>query len=173
MVHDKIKSIEGWPTPKKVSEVRSFMGLAGYYRRFIEVFSRIAHVITYLQKKGVKFEWTYECEEIFQHLNNLFISAPILRVFYRNGDFIVCINACKEGLNGVFTQNGHVICYESRNLKEHERHFVTHDLELAAIVHALKMWRHYLMGKIFELRIDHSGLKYLFGQPTINVRQIR
>jgi hypothetical protein len=66
-----------------------------------------------------------------------------------------------------------VICYESRKLKEHERHYATHDLELVAIIHALNMWRHYLMGKIFELRTDHSGLKYLFGQPTLNARQIR
>jgi hypothetical protein len=84
-----------------------------------------------------------------------------------NEDFIVCINACKEGLGGVLSQNGQVICYESRKLKEHERQCATHYLELAAIVHA------YLMRRRFELRIDHSGLKYLFGQPTLNVRQIR
>ena len=68
-------------------------------------------------------------------------------------------------------QDNHVICYESRKLKEHERNYSTHDLELAAIVHALNMWRHYLMGRKFELRIDHCGLKYLFDQPTLNARQ--
>jgi hypothetical protein len=83
-------------------------------------------------------------------------------------------DAFKEGLGGGFlSQNGHVICYESRKLKEHERHYSTHDLELVAIVHALNMWRHYIMGKIFDLRADHSGLKYLFGQPTLNARKIR
>jgi hypothetical protein len=106
-------------------------------------------------------------------LKNLLTSAPILKVVDPNEDFIVCIDACKEGLGGVLIQNGHVICYESRKLKEHERHYATHDLELEAIVHALNMWRHYLMGKIFELRTDHSGLKYLFGQPTLNARKIR
>ena len=75
---------------------------------------------------------------------------------------MVCTNACKEGIGGVLTQNGHVISYESRKIKEHERNYATHDLELVSIVQALKMWRHYLMGKRFELRIDHSGLKYLF-----------
>ena len=70
-------------------------------------------------------------------------------------------------------QENHMICYESRNLKEHEKNCATHDLELAAIVHALKMWRHYLMGRRFELRIDHCGLKYLFDQPTLNSRQER
>jgi hypothetical protein len=104
-------------------------------------------------------------------LKSLLTSAPILRIVDPNEDFVVCIDACKEGLGGVLSQNGHVICYESRKLKEHERHYATHDLELEAIVHALKMWRHYLMGKIFELRTDHSGLKYLFGQPSLNSRQ--
>jgi hypothetical protein len=89
-------------------------------------------------------------------------SAPILRIAYQNVDFMVCIDACKEGLGGVLSQNGFVICYESKKLKEHKRNYVTHDLELVAIVHALKKWRHYLMGRRFELRIDHNSLKYLF-----------
>jgi hypothetical protein len=85
----------------------------------------------------------------------------------------VCIDACKEGLGGVLTQKYHVVFYESRKLKERERNYATHDLELATIVHELKMWRHYLMGRKFELRIDHYGLKHLFGQPTLNSRQTR
>ena len=78
------------------------------------------------------------------------------------------IQACKQGIGGVLTQNGQVICYESRKLKEHKQNCATHDLELATIVHALKIWRHYLMGNQFELRTDHHGLKYLFKQPNIN-----
>ena len=70
-------------------------------------------------------------------------------------------------------QDNHVICYESRNLKEHEKNYATHDLELATIVHALNIWRHYLMGRRFELRTDHCGLKYLFDQPTLNARKAR
>ena len=70
-------------------------------------------------------------------------------------------------------QDIHMVCYESRKLKDHEKNYSTHDLELAAILHALKMWRHYLMGKKFELRIDHCGLKYLFDQPTLNARKVR
>jgi hypothetical protein len=161
-----IKSIEGWLAPRNVFEVRSFMGLAGYYRRFIEWFSRM-HPITSLQKKGVKFEWTPECERSFQNLKRL------LTIFYPNEDFIVCIDACKEGLGGVLSQNGHVVCYESRKMKEHERLYATHDLELADIVHALNMGRIYLMGRWFEMRIDHNGMKYVFGQPTLNARQRR
>jgi hypothetical protein len=122
-----------------VSEVRSFMGLAIYYIRFIEGFSKISHRITSLQKKGVKFEWTSDCERSFQHLKHLLTSAPILRIADPNEDFIVCIDACKEGPGGVLSQNGYVVCYESRKLKEHERHYATHDLELVAIVHTLQM----------------------------------
>ena len=85
----------------------------------------------------------------------------------------VCTDACKEELERFLSQNGHVICYESRKVKEHKRLYATHDLELVAIVHALKMWQHYLMGKGFELRTDHSGLKYLFGKPILNARQSR
>jgi hypothetical protein len=170
---EKIEAIRGWSMPKNVTEVRSFMGLTGYYRRFIEGFSKIAHPITSLQKKGVKFQWALNCEKSFQHLKQLLTSAPILRIADPNEDFIVCIDACKEGLGGILTQNGFVVCYESRKLKEHEIHYVTHDLELAVIVHALRKWRHYLMGKMFELRTYHNGLKYLFDQPTLNVRQSR
>jgi hypothetical protein len=149
---ENIEAIRGWPTPRNVSEVRSFMGLLGYYSRFIAGFSKIAHPITSLQKKGIKFEWTFECEENFNLLKELLTSAPVLNIIDPNESFVVCTNACKEGLGGVLTQNGHVIGYESRKIKEHERNYVTHDLELVAIVHALKMLRHYLMGKIFELR---------------------
>ena len=70
-------------------------------------------------------------------------------------------------------QGNHVVCYESINLKEHEKNYATHDLELASIVHALKMWRNYSMGRKIELRTDHCGLKYLFDKPTLNVRQAR
>ena len=100
-------------------------------------------------------------------------SAPILRIVDPNEDFVVCTYACKEGLGRVLSQNGFVICYESIKLKEHERNYATHDLELAAIVHALKKWRHYLMGRRFELRTYHNSLKYLFDQPTLNARKSR
>jgi hypothetical protein len=167
---EKIEAIKGWKTPKNVKEVRSFMGLDSYYRRFIGGFSRIAHPVTSLQWKGKKFQWTEECERSFQQLKQLLTSAPILKIAYPNEDFILCTNACKEGLGGVLNQNGFVICFESRKLKEYKRLYATHDLELAAIVHALNKWRHYLMGKRFELKIDHHGLNYFFYQPTLNSR---
>ena len=138
------------------------MGLARYYKRFIEGFSKVAHSITSLQKKGIKFEWTPRCEESFQQLKNILTSVPILKVVDPEKYFVVCIDACGQGIGGFLMQDNHVICYESRKLKDHEKNYATNDMELATIVHALKMWRHYLMGRIFELRIDHCGLKYLF-----------
>jgi hypothetical protein len=126
-----------------------------------------------LQRKEKKFQWTEECEKRFQQLKQLLTNAPILRIADPNEDFVVCTDACKEGLGGVLSRNGFVIFYESRKLKEHERNYATHDLELASMVHSLKKWRHYLMGRRFELRMDHNGLKYLLDQPNLNARKSR
>jgi hypothetical protein len=106
-------------------------------------------------------------------LKELLTSAPILKVADPDEDFVVCVDAHKEGLGGVLTQNRDVLYYESRKLKEHEKNHATHDLELTTIVHALKMWSNYLMGIKFELRTDNSGLKYLFKQTTLNARKTR
>jgi hypothetical protein len=142
------------------------MGLVDYYRRFIVGLPKIVHPITSLQKKGTEFQWTLKCEKNFNLLKELLTSAPMLNIFDLDEIFVVCKNTCKEGLRGVLKQNGHVIGYESINLKEHEMNYATHDLELVAIVHTLRMWRNYLMGKKFELRIDHIGMKYLLNsQP--------
>jgi hypothetical protein len=86
---------------------------------------------------------------------------------------LVCTDACKGGLGGVLTQNGHVISYESKNLKEHERNYLTHDLEFSPKIHALNMWKHYVMRNQFELRTNHSGPNYLFGKTTLNAMKTR
>ena len=91
---EKIDVIMNWHNPRNVTDVRSFMGLAEYYRRFIEGLSKVAHSITSFQKKGIKFEWTPSCEEIFQQLKNLLTSAPILKIVDPEKDFLVCIDVC-------------------------------------------------------------------------------
>ena len=106
-------------------------------------------------------------------MKNLLTSAPILKIADPKKDFVLCTDACNQGLGGVLMQDNHVVCYESRKLKDHDKNYAIHDLELAAIVHALKTWIHYLMGRKFELRTDHCGLKYLFDQPTLNASQAR
>eukprot|EP00253_Pinus_taeda_P028257 PITA_28257 len=117
---ENIKAIMEWPVPKDVADVRSFMGLAGYYRRFVEGFSKVAFPITSLQKKGKLFHWTPNCQKSFEQLKHLLTTAPILRIADPNKDYVVCTNASKEGLGGVLMQEGRVIAYESRKLKEHE-----------------------------------------------------
>ena len=89
-------------------------------------------------------------------------SALVLKIVNPYENFMVCTNACQQSIGDVLTHNGQVICYKSRNLKEHKQNYATHDLESTMVVHALKIWRHYLMGNKFELRTDHHGLKYLF-----------
>jgi hypothetical protein len=113
------------------------------------------------------------CQDSFNKLKKLLTIAPILKVPYPDKDFIVCVDVSKHGLGGVLTQEGNVICYESQKLKEHERKYVTHDLELVVVIHALKMWRHYIMGKIFLLLTDNNSVIYLISQSDLNGRQAR
>ena len=94
-------------------------------------------------------------------MKNLLTSAPVLKIADIEKYFVVCIDACNQGLGGVLIQDNHLVFYESIKLKDHEKNYATHDLELAAIIHSLKKWRHYLMGRKFELRTYHCGLKYL------------
>jgi hypothetical protein len=99
--------------------------------------------------------------------------AHVLKIEDLDNGFLMCTNACTEGIKGFLMKEGCVICYESRKLNEHEINYVTHDVELDSIVHALKMWRSYLLGRIFVLMIDHCGLRHLFDQPKRNARQDR
>ena len=133
------------------------MGITGYYQKFIEGFSRIVNPIKSLQNKGKIFVWDLKCEEIFNKLKELLTTAPILKITYPNKHFVVCIDACNKGLGGVLTQKGHVIAYESRKLKIHENNYSTYDLELASIIHALKMWRHHLLLAKMALRRYTKG----------------
>ena len=138
------------------------MDLAGYYHQFMKDFSRVAHPITSLQKKGKKYVWSYQCEVVFNTLKDHLTSEPIVVVPNLVGDFVVCTDALLEGVGVVLMQDGHVIAYKSRKLKDHELNYPTHDLELAAVVHALVRWRHFLLGHRFELHTDHRSLQYIF-----------
>ena len=109
----EIRAIMEWVAPKNVDVVRYFMGLTGYYRRFIRNFSQIAYPITSLQRKGKKFEWTTKCETRFEKLKELLTHAPMLQIVDPGKEFIVCTNSCKRGLGGVLMQDGQVIRYES------------------------------------------------------------
>jgi hypothetical protein len=169
----KVTAVTEWEPPKNIGEIHSFLGLAGYYRRFIENFSKIAKPMTELLKKKKKFQWTDECEVSFQELKKRLVSAPILCLPDLEKEFQVYCDASRLGLGSVLMQGGKVVAYASRKLKKHETNYPTHDLELASVVHSLKTWRHYLMGKRCEVFTDHKSLKYIFTQKDLNMRQRR
>ena len=158
----KVKAVANWEQPTTVTEVRSFLGLAGYYRRFIEGFSKIARPLHCLTRKGVNFEWTDRCEESFQTLKEKLTSAPVLTLPEGNEGFEVYSDASHQGLGCVLMQHKRVVAYASRQLKKHELNYPTHDLELAAVIFALKTWRHYLYGATCQIFTDHKSFKYLF-----------
>ncbi|CAA0810068.1 Uncharacterized mitochondrial protein AtMg00860, partial [Striga hermonthica] len=169
----KIAAIQNWSVPKNPSEVRSFLGLAGYYRRFIEGFSKIALPLTNLTRKSVKLEWSDRCEKSFQELKKKLTSTPVLIIPDPTRSFTIYSDASKRGLGCVLMQDGQVVAYASRQLKPHEQNYPTHDLELAAVVHALKIWRHYLYGGQCEIFTDHKSLQDIFTQKELNMRQRR
>ena len=135
----KIKAIIGWEQPKNITEIRSFLGLVGYYRRFVENFSLIAAPLTRLTKKGVKFDWDDKCEQCFQELKNRLVTAPVLVFPTVEVGFVVFSDTSRQGLGCVLMQNERVIAYAFRQLKNHETNCLTHDLELAAMVFILKI----------------------------------
>ncbi|XP_031127721.1 uncharacterized protein LOC116029820 [Ipomoea triloba] len=135
----KIKAVMDWPAPTTVAEVRSFLGLASYYKRFVRDFSRIAKPMTNLMKKTTKFMWDVNCEEAFQELKRRLTSAPILTLPSGIEGFEIYSDASKKGLGCVLMQNGKVVAYASRQLRTNEVNYPTHDLELAAVVFALKI----------------------------------
>ena len=169
----KVEAVANWEQPTTVTEVWSFLELAGYYRRFIEGISKIAGPLHGLTRKGVKFEWTSRCEGSFQTLNESLTSALVLTLAEGNEGFEVYSDASYQGLGCVLMQHKRVVAYSSRQLKKHELNYPTHDLELAAVIFALKTWRHYLYGATCQIFTDHKSLKYLFTQKELNLRQRR
>jgi hypothetical protein len=169
----KVKDVLSWKTPQNVSGIRSFLGLAGYYRRFIEGFSKISKPMTELLAKGNTYEWTPRCETSFQELKKRLTTAPVLTMADMKKPFLIYCDASGQGLGCVLMQDGHVVAYASRQLRKHEEKYPTHNLELAAMVHALKIWRHYIISKRCEVYSDHKSFKYIFTQPDLNFRQRR
>jgi hypothetical protein len=167
----KVQEVMDWKPPTSVHQIRSFLGLAGYYRRFIPDFSKIAKPMTELLKKEVKFHWDDKCEEAFHTLRKLLTTAPVLAQPDSTQPFDVYCDASGTGLGCVLMQNNRVIAYASKALRNHEQNYPTHDLELAAVIHALKIWRHHLVGAKCNIYTDHKSLKYTFTQADLNMRQ--
>jgi hypothetical protein len=166
-----VASVFNWQRPTTVTEIHSFLGLDGYYRCFVQNFSSIAKPLTRLTEKGVDFQWDNDCEVSFQTLKHKLVKAPILSLSKSGKRFTVYTDASRIGLGCVLMQDGKLIAYGSRQLKKHKRNYLTHDLELAPMVFALKSWRHYLYGETCDIYTDHKSLKYIFTQKELNMRQ--
>ncbi|KAK8528250.1 hypothetical protein V6N12_074784 [Hibiscus sabdariffa] len=157
----KVLTILDLRPPRNVGEVCSFLGLAGYYRRFVKGFSAIALPLTKLLRKDQPFEWSEDRQRSFDQLKQALTHAPILIQHESGKEFTVYSDASHSGLGCVLMQGDNVVAYASRQLKPHELNYPTHDLELAAIMFALKIWRHYLYGEKCHMFTDHKSLKYL------------
>jgi hypothetical protein len=169
----KVKDILEWNPLTTIHQVRSFLGLAGYYRRFISDFSKLVKPITSLLKNDTNFNWSSRCNEAFEQLKVLLATALVLAQPDIEKPFDVYCDASGSGLRCVLMQEGQVIAYASRQLCRHEEHYPTHDLELAAVVHALNIWRHYVLGNVCHIYTDHKSLKYIFTKSELNMRQRR
>ncbi|KAJ9567114.1 hypothetical protein OSB04_003080 [Centaurea solstitialis] len=169
----KVEAIKKWEALKTPTKIRQFLGLAGYYRRFIANFSKIAQPLTTLTHKNKKFIWGEKQEEAFQLLKHKLCNAPILTLPEGTDNFVVYCDASHQGLGCVLMQNEKVIAYASRQLKVHEKSYTTHDLELGVVVFALKIWRHYLYGTKCTIFTDHKSLQHILNQKMLNMRQRR
>src|SRR5436190_13075011 len=170
---EEIRAIQEWPSPKSVSEVRSFHGLASFYRRFIKDFSSIAAPITEVIKKNIGFKWGEEQEKAFQLLKDKLTHAPLLALPDFNKTFEVECDASGTGIGADLMQEGRPIAYFSEKLSGATLNYPTYDKELYALVRALETWQHYLWPKEFVIHTDHESLKHLKSQHKLNRRHAR
>ena len=178
MQQKKIDAIMEWPTPRNVTEIQSFLGLANYYRGFIKDFSAVAAPISNVTRgKKKEFLWGKEQQEAFEELKKRFSEGPVLRLIEPSLPFILTTDASDVGLGAVLQQEHndgiHPVAYLSKKLISAEERYPTHDRELLAIVYALKTWRPYLYGAEFRIQTDHHPLKYLETQGNLSRRQQR
>jgi hypothetical protein len=145
--YKKVEAIVNWERPTNVHEIRSFLCLAGYYWRFMEGFSKLSKPLTALTRKNACFLWMDECEQSFQDLKQRLVIAPILTLPLESCGFIIYNDASRKGLGCVLMQNDKVVAYASRQFKSYELNFLTHDLELAVVVFALKFGDTTFMGR--------------------------
>ena len=162
-----------WKLPLNVTEVRSFLGLVGSYQRFVKGFFVIASPFTKLLWKLVKFEWDDKCQSSFEQLKKILVEAPMLTQPTSGREYAMYSGASRIGLGCALMQDGKAVAYAPRQLKPHEQNYPTHDLELAAVVFALKIWRHYLYGEKCRIFTYHKSLKYLLTRNELNLRQHR
>ena len=170
---EKTKAVREWVAPQNVSQVRSFLGLAGFYRRFVKDFNTIAALINELMKKGVAFKCKAVQEKAFQELKDKLTSTPQLALPSFGKTFEIECDASGIGIGGVFMQEGRSIAYFSEKLSGSTLNYSVYDKELYALVRALESWQHYLWPKEFVIHFDHESLKHLKGQLKLNRRHAK
>ena len=152
----KVEVILEWKPPRNVMELHSFLGLAGYYRRFVKGFSMTVAPMTRLLQKNVRFEWSEKCQASFEKLKAFLTKALVFSHSTYDKEYVSFSDASLNGLGCVLMQEGKVVAYASRQLKSHQKNYPMHDLELAAIVFSLKLWRHYLYGEKCFIYTDET-----------------
>ena len=165
--HHKIVAVQEWPIPTNATEVRQFLGLASYYRRYIHQFADIAKPLNALTQKATAFKWTGECQDAFNSLKRKLTQAPILGYpsFHHSASpFVLQTDTSAVGLGAVLEQDGHVIAYASRTLNKAEQNYSVIKKECLAVVFTVKQFRHYLLGRPFRLITDHEPLQWLSAQ---------
>lgn len=169
----KATVVADWPRPTDVPQLQSFIGLATYFRRFVQGFSKLVSPLTNLLKKDAPFEWSQQCQEAFEGAMFALTNLPVLVLPDYSKPFEVVCDASVTGLGAVLLQQGGPLAYESRKLSSAERNYGTGEQELLAVVHAMRTWRCYLEGVEFVVVTDHNPLVYLQTQPTLSRRQVR
>lgn len=168
MDEEKVKPIQEWPTPTTISQVRSFHGLASFYRRFVRDFSSLAAPLTEVIKKNVPFEWGKEQEKAFNLIKEKLTNAPLLVLPNFAKTFEIECDASGIGIGAVLMQEGRPVAYFSEKLSGAALNYPTYDKEMYALVRALENWQHYLWPKEFVIHTDHESLKHLKGQQRLN-----
>ena len=173
----KVAVIEQLPTPKTVRDIRSFLGHAGFYRRFIKDFSAISKPLCHLLTKDSEFNFTHECHESFEKLKKLLTTSPILQVPDWSVPFEIMCDASDYAVGAVLGQKKekvpYVIYYASKTLNEAQRNYTTTEKELLAVVFALEKFRSYILGSPIIVYTDHSALKHLLSKKETKPRLIR
>lgn len=159
----KIEAMKEWLVPKNVKQLRGFLGLTGYYRRFIKGYAVISKPLTVLLKKN-SFMWNEAAQQAFEELKTAMVQAPVLGMPDFEKEFIVETDTCGNGIGAVLQQDGHPLAYLSKSLSPKHQVLSTYEKEFLAVILALEKWKGYLMDRHFKIKTDHFSLKYLLDQ---------
>jgi len=172
MEPSRVKAIEDWVEPKNVHEMRVFLGMTNYQRKFVEGYSKVTSILTDLLKKYKRWCWTDKCQKEFDDLKRRMFTTPILKLPDFGRPFEVHTDASDFSIGGVLMQDGHPVAYESRKLQDRERRYPVHEKEMTVIIHYLHVWRHYLIGKPFVVKTDNVATSYFASQLKLSTKQV-